>query len=63
MKLKEAIATGTLFVKPLLYSEFDKRDKEAQNALFKLKKMKVDKKKYKSKKYLEKLLYYKSRIF
>lgn len=64
MKLKEAIATAdTMFTKPLLYSEFDERDDEAENALYYLKKMKRDKKKDKSKKYLEKLAFSRSRMF
>lgn len=64
MKFEEAIATAaTMFVKPLLYSEFDKRDKEAEEALYKMKKMKRDKKKDKSKKHLEKLAFSRSRMF
>ena len=64
MKFEEAVATAScMFCKPLLYSEFDERDEEAKKSLYNLKKMKVNKKKYKSKKYLDKLLYRKYRMF
>ena len=63
MTLKEAATAATMFTKPLLWSEFDERDEEAQKALYDLEKMKVDKKKLKSKKYLDKLLYMKYRMF
>jgi hypothetical protein len=64
VKLNEAVATAsTMFVKPLLYSEFDKRDKEAQKSLYDLKKMKIDREKYNDKDFLEKLVFYKWRIF
>jgi hypothetical protein len=65
MRLHEAIATANadMFSKPLLFAEFDKRDKEAQEAISKLKLMKLDKKKDKSMKHLEKLMFYKSRMF
>lgn len=64
MKLSEAIATAdTMFTKPMLYSEFDKRDDEAEDSLYYLRKMKIDKKKNKSKKYLEKLAFSRSRMF
>lgn len=63
MTLKEAATAATMFTKPLLWSEFDERDEEAQKALYDLKKMKMDKKKLKSKKYLDKLLYMRSKMF
>jgi galactokinase len=64
MKFEEAIATSScMFCKPLLWSEYDKRDQEAEKALYHLKKMKRDKSKDKDIKYVEKLLYYKSRMF
>lgn len=63
MTLKEAATAATMFTKPLLWAEFDERDEEAEKALYDLKKMKMDKKKLKSKKYLDKLLYMKYRMF
>lgn len=64
MKFYEAAATGDgLFNKPLLFSDFDKRDKEAQSSIRDLKLMKLDKKKDKSQKHLEKLAFSKSRMF
>lgn len=63
MKLKEAATAATMFTKPLLWSEFDERDEEAKKSLYDLKKMKIDKKKLKSKKYLDKLLYMRYRMF
>jgi len=64
MRFEEAIATAScMFCKPLLYAKFDKRDKEAMKAIYNLKKMKRDKKKDKDPKYLDHLLYFKSRIF
>lgn len=63
MKLKEAATAATMFAKPILQSEFDKRDEEAMKALYRLKKMKTSKKKLKSKKYLDKLLHMKHRVF
>jgi len=65
MKFNEAIATANtdMFSDPLLFAKFDKRDNEAQRAISKLKLMKIDKRKDKSLKYLDKILYSKSRMF
>lgn len=64
MKFEEAVATSScMFCKPLLWSKQDKRDKEAQKSIYNLKKMKRDKKKDKDPKYVDDLLYFKSRIF
>ena len=64
MKFNEAIATAScMFCKPLLFAKQDKRDKEAMKSIYHLKKMKRNKKKDSDPKYLDDLLYYKSRIF
>ena len=63
MTLKEAATTATMFTQPTLWAEFDERDKEAEDALYNLKKMKMDKKKLNSRKYLEKILFMKYRMF
>jgi hypothetical protein len=64
MKFDEAVATAScMFCKPLLWAKQDERDEEAQKALYRLKKMKRNKKKDKDPKYVDDLLYFKSRIF
>ena len=64
MKFEEAVATAScMFCKPLLWAKQDKRDKEAQKSIYYLKKMKRNKKKDKDPKYVDDLLYWKSRIF
>jgi len=64
MKFEEAIATAScMFCKPLLYAKFDKRDKEAAKSIYHLKKMKRNKKKDYDPKYLDHLLFYRSRMF
>lgn len=64
MRFNEAIATAScMFCQPTLFADFDKRDLEAKDAIKNLKLMKLDKKKDKSMKHLEKLVFAKSRYF
>jgi len=64
MRLSEAIATASeLFNQPYLLPRWSGNEKKMAKAIYQLKKIKIDDKKYKDPKYLDYLLYRKYWMF
>ena len=63
MKLNEVFTSTGLFDQPYLKGKVGEHDKEMAASIYNLRKIKDNKKKYKSLKYLDYLLYKKYRMF